>query len=30
MKIAADYDDKEAMEKLVSIAERGCIVEVIS
>lgn len=26
MEIAADYDDKEAMEKLVSIAERGCIV----
>ncbi len=26
MEIAADYSDKEAMEKLVSIAERGCIV----
>ncbi len=26
MKIAAEYNDKEAMQKLVTIAERGCIV----
>jgi putative redox protein len=26
MKIIADYNDKNAMEKLVTIAERGCIV----
>ena len=26
MKISAGYSDKEAMEKLVTIAERGCIV----
>ena len=26
MKISADYNDKEQMEKLITIAERGCIV----
>ena len=26
MEIVADHSDKEAMEKLVGIAERGCIV----
>ncbi|MCB0164065.1 MAG: OsmC family protein [Anaerolineae bacterium] len=26
MNIAADYDDRELMEKLVTISERGCIV----
>ena len=26
MKIAADYSDKELMTKLVTIAERGCLV----
>ena len=26
MKISADHDDQEQMEKLVTIAERGCIV----
>lgn len=26
MKIAADYSDREQMQKLVTIAERGCIV----
>jgi putative redox protein len=26
MEIVADYSDKEVMEKLVRIAERGCIV----
>lgn len=26
MKIAADYDDRDLMEKLVTISERGCIV----
>jgi putative redox protein len=26
MKITAGYSDKEQMEKLVTIAERGCIV----
>jgi putative redox protein len=26
MKISADYNDREQMEKLITIAERGCIV----
>ncbi|MCI0625795.1 MAG: OsmC family protein [Acidobacteria bacterium] len=26
MKVAADYDDRELMEKIVTIAERSCIV----
>ena len=26
MKIRAEYDDRELMEKLITISERGCIV----
>ena len=26
MKVSATHDDRESMEKLVTIAERGCIV----
>jgi len=26
MTVSADHDDKERMEKLITIAERGCIV----